>query len=210
MRYPWSELRVGETRDVYDVPSRGAATQALLKWRDKGFRLGADGHGLGYTPEHCPLFHISYDRERCVARITRMPDGPMRGREGGMSVGGATGGRPASAQRLEAARRQRAADKLVTQAHAEVDAWIAENVARRARGDQEQMFPLERLDQIRSVAPALADEIGQIDTRVNRAEEPHRLRRATDTKAYSTAQDKPTDASFCARLTSACKSSQSR
>lgn len=184
-KYPWGELAVGETRQVGDTWTRSAAQVSLHAFRTRC-------RSLGYTDALMPRYACSYDLEHGIVTITRLEDGPLR---------------EASMRSRDALRERAAQIAAYQQASNEVDAWIGANVRRLARGEDRQMFPLDRLMAIKAIAPALAEEIAAIDCGVGEA--PHRLRRATD-KVYDTKGDRPADENLCARVASACKSSQSR
>jgi hypothetical protein len=91
---------------------------------------------------------------------------------------------------------------------ARVDAWITDNAARRARGEDRLMFPLDMVEEAQAIAPSLADRMAAID--LLPPEGQNRLQRFANRQppAYSAAADKPKDEALCRRLGHACRSLQ--
>jgi hypothetical protein len=192
-KYPWAEMAVGETRLVGDTQNAQSAYVSLHRFREQCRQLG-------YPEDQLPRFTIARDRANNLLEITRLEDGPLR--EANVRA----------QETLQARREQEATYRALA---SEVEAWIADNNARLARGEGRLAFPPTRFAVLASVAPALADEVALIDSMAVSREPQHRMRRATDPVetlgvSVSDTYREPLDDAFARRLASACKSSQSR
>lgn len=194
-KYPWMQLAVGETRTVEDVPSRTVVYRSLAAWRDRiCFKLG-----LGYTLEHCPQFSVAYDRDRQVAHITRVADGPIQR------------GRPKPSQVLQATSPQ-AKERAELWAFLERHQQATERASKA--GEAWPMTPLDVMTRAVACDPFIAQRLADLDCGPRRAgdltdlddellaqqvlAEPHNNR---PLRRHDDRPDMPADRRLAARLT---------
>lgn len=144
VKYPWGKLAVGQSVDVYDVPSMASVYSSLRHWRDCSFRMGLD-----YTERLCPQFRMSHNSALGSVTITRVPDGPLQ-----------------SIARVELAEAERAKKKALLEKCEKLDRLEWNLLSARAEAARAGLpLPLpspELLQLAREVNPATARQLAQM------------------------------------------------